>query len=118
MARQKNAQAFEAQGRSRGGLSTKIHAPVDALCNPVRFILTQGQASEYEQAKAMMAGFQGDFVLADKDYDANEFIETSQSNGAVAVMLPRKNRIACRVYDKIIDKERHVVERLFQRLKH
>ena len=46
MAQQKNEQASEAEGRSRGGLSTKIHAAVDALGNPVRFILTQGQSSE------------------------------------------------------------------------
>ena len=66
----------------------------------------------------MMAGFQGDFVLADKGYDANEFIETSQSTGAVAVIPPRKNRIESRAYDNIIDKERNFVERLFQKLKH
>ena len=118
MARHRNAQTFEAQGWSRGGLSTKIHGVVDALGNLVGFILTQGQASEYEQAKAMMAGFQAHFVLADKGYDANEFIETIQSNGAVAVMPARKNRLDPRAYDKIIDKERNVVERLFQRLKH
>ena len=66
----------------------------------------------------MMAGFQADFVLADKGYDANELIETIQSTGAVAVIPPRKNRIESRVYDKIIYKERNVVERLFQKLKH
>jgi len=88
------------------------------LGNPIRFILTQGQASEYEQANAMIAGFQADFVLADKGYDANELIETIQSTGAVAVIPPRKNRIECRAYDKIIYKERNFVERLFQKLKH
>ena len=41
----------------------------------------------------MIAGFQADFVLADKGYDANELIETIQSTGAVAVIPPRKNRI-------------------------
>ena len=46
MAHQKNAQDAEAMGKSRGGLSTQIHAAVDALGNPVRRILTQGQASE------------------------------------------------------------------------
>ena len=66
----------------------------------------------------MMAGFQGDFVLADKGYDANELIETIQSTGAVAVIPARKNRIESRAYDKIIYKERNVVERLFQKLKH
>ena len=39
-------------GKSRGGLSTKIHAAVDALGNPVRFILTAGQYSEIRQADA------------------------------------------------------------------
>ena len=38
MVQQKKEQASEAEGRSRGGLSTKIHAAVDALGNPVRFI--------------------------------------------------------------------------------
>ena len=66
----------------------------------------------------MIAGFQADFVLADKGYDANEFIETIQSNGAIAVIPPRKNRIALRSYDKIIYKERNFMERLFQKLKH
>ena len=99
-------------------MSTKIHAAVDALGNPVRFILTQGQSSEYEQANGMIAGFQADFVLADKGYDSNEFIETIQASGAVAVIPPRKNRIESRDYDKIIYKERNFVERLFQKLKH
>ena len=66
----------------------------------------------------MMAGFQADFVLADKGYDSNEFIDTIESNGAVAVIPPRKNRIESRAYDKIIYKERNFVERLFQNLKH
>lgn len=99
-------------------MSTKIHAAVDALGNPVRFILTQGQSSEYEQAKAMIAGFQADFVLADKGYDSNDFIGNIQSGGAVAVIPPRKNRIEERYYDKTIYKERNFVERLFQKLKH
>ena len=39
-------------GKSRGSLSTKIHATVDALGNPLRLLLTPGQASEYEQASS------------------------------------------------------------------
>jgi len=33
-------QAEQALGRSKGGFSTKIHVSVDALGNPLRFILT------------------------------------------------------------------------------
>jgi transposase len=36
----------EAIGRSKGGLSTKIHALVDALGNPLGFVLTPGQAHD------------------------------------------------------------------------
>ena len=99
-------------------MSTKIHAAVDALGNPVRFILTQGQSSEYKQANALIAGFQADFVLADKGYDSNDFIENIQAGGSVAVIPPRKNRIEERDYDQTIYKERNFVERLFQKLKH
>jgi len=41
--RQKKAGVDQAIGRSRGGLSTKIHTLVDALGNPVRFHLTGGE---------------------------------------------------------------------------
>ena len=99
-------------------MSTKIHAAVDALGNPVRFILTQGQSSEYEQANALIEGFQADFVLADKGYDSNDFIENIQAGGSVAVIAARKNRIEERDYDQTIYKERNFVERLFQKLKH
>lgn len=99
-------------------MSTKIHAAVDALGNPIRFILTQGQSSEYEQANALTSGFQADFVLADKGYDSNDFIGSIHAGGAVAVIPPRKNRIVERGYDKAIYKERNFVERLFQKLKH
>ena len=109
---------MEAEGKSRGRLSTKIHAAVDALGNPVRFILTGGQSSEYDQTDALIEGVQAGFVLADKGYDSNDFVEKVRISGAIAVIPARKNRLEGRDYDKTIYKERHYVERLFQKLKH
>ena len=43
-----------------------MHATVDALGNPIRFILTAGQASEYGQANALIEGFNPQYVLADR----------------------------------------------------
>ena len=57
-------------------------------------------------------------MLADKGYDANDFIEKMQAKGAVAVIPARKNRIEGRYYDKTLYKERNFVERLFQKRKH
>ena len=87
-------------GKSRGGLSTKIHAAVDALGNPVRLLLTAGQASEYGQSKALIEGWVADYVLADKGYDSDEFIEAIEWSGAIAVIPPRCHRKAQREYDR------------------
>jgi hypothetical protein len=51
-------------GKSRDGLSTKIHSGVDALGNPVRLLLIPGEASEYPQAEALIAGFEVDYVFS------------------------------------------------------
>ena len=118
MVRQKKRQDVEAMGKSRGGLSTKIHATVDALGNPVRFILTAGQYSEIRQADALIAGFSVDYVIADKGYDADSFIEVIESGEAIAVIPPRKNRRTARAYDEHLYRERNLVERVFQKLKH
>ena len=98
-------------------MSTKIHAAVDSLGNPLRLILTPGQASEYGQADALIDLFEVDYVLADKGYDSDDFIRKIESQGAVAVVPPRSNRLSQREYDKAIYKERNLVERLFLKLK-
>jgi transposase len=58
-------QAAQALGRSRGGFSTKIHASVDALGNPLRFTLTGGQRHDIIQADALIEGYESDFLIAD-----------------------------------------------------
>ena len=50
-------------GKSRGGLSTRIHAVVDALGNPVRLLLTPGQQAEIKQAEALIEGFSPGHVI-------------------------------------------------------
>lgn len=114
----KNERDQEAVGKSRGGLTTKIHAAVDSLGNPVRLLLTAGQASEYGQANALIEDFGAEHVLADKGYDSDDFVQKITDMGAKAVIPPRKNRNDAREYDRELYKERNLVERLFQKLKH
>jgi transposase len=104
-------------GKSRGGLSTKIHAAVDALGNPVRLLLTPGQASEYGQAEALLDGFTPDQVLADKGYDSDAFVEAIKRIGAEVVIPSKKNRRQPRPLDRHLYKDRNLVERFFQKLK-
>jgi len=117
-AAKKAEQESEAMGKSRGGLSTKIHAAVDGLGNPIRLLLTAGQASEYGQSLPLIEGFSTDYVLADKGYDSNEFIDAVEQAGAEPVIPPKKNRVVQRDYDEHLYKERNLVERFFQKIKH
>jgi len=80
-------------------------------------ILTAGQASEYGQANALIEGFTASYVLADRGYDSDVFIEAITHTGAIPVIPSRRNRKQPREYDRDIYKDRNLVERLFQKLK-
>jgi len=80
-----------ALGRSKGGLTTKIHGLTDALGLPLRLIATGGHCSEMTQAAALLAGFKADHVLADKGYDGRCVIDAVNESGAMPVIPSRKN---------------------------
>jgi transposase len=103
----------EAIGRSRGGPSTKINAVVDALGNPLRFILTPGQVHDSKQSEALIAGFEFDKLLADKGYDSDRFRLIIAEAGAEAVMPSNRSRSQAIPFDKYTYKERNLVERFF-----
>jgi transposase len=100
----------EAIGRSKGGLSTKIHATTDALGSPTGFLLTPGQASDLEGADALLADLKAQTLLADKAYDADErVLDPLQQAGKTAVIPPKRNRVVRRSYDQELYKERHLI---------
>ena len=107
----------EAIGRSRGGLSTKINVAVDALGNPLRIILTEGQVHDIRQAEALIEGFACEKVLADKGYDSDKFREVIASKGAEAVIPPKRSRKELIAYDKDVYQDRNLVERFFNKIK-
>jgi transposase len=98
-------------------MSTKIHALVDALGNPLRFILTPGQVNDITQAEKLIAELPADHVLADKGYDSKALRETILNQGAVPVIPPRKTspQVPC---DFALYCERNLVERFFLKIKH
>ncbi len=107
----------QAIGRSRGGWTSKIHAVVDALGNPVRWLVTGGEVADITQAKPLLEGIKTDAVLADKGYDTNDLIDSIQASGAMAVIPPKRNRLVQRSYDRHLYKDRNLVERFFNRIK-
>jgi len=114
----KNSQEHEALGRSRGGFTTKIHALVDAIGNPLEFLLTGGQRHDISQAEFLTANVQDTIFIADKGYDSNAFIEHLNVKECIAVIPPRKNRKQPRSYDEHLYKERHLIECFFGKIKH
>lgn len=91
---------------------------VAALGNPLRFLLTAGQAHEAPQVGALLEGFETLFVLGDKAYDADPTLLTVTDMGAEAVIPPKSNRKEQREYDRELYKERHLVECFIGKLKH
>lgn len=98
-------------------MTTKIHAVVDALGNPLRILLTGGNVHDISPAPRLISGLFADFVLADKAYDAQAFIEAACSQGSHVVIPPRSNRREQRYSDRHIYKERHLIECFFAKLK-
>jgi transposase len=107
----------EALGRSRGGLTTKIHAVVDALGRPLCFLLTPGQAADCRQARALLEGLAFERLIGDRGYDTDELRDWAEELGAEAVIPSKRNRKAPIPHDRAAYRERHRVENLFCRIK-
>jgi transposase len=99
-------------------LGTKIHTLVDALDNPIGFLLTPGQAHDLQGADALLPHMHADTLLADKAFDADlPLIDPLQAAGKTCVIPPRSNRKDPRPYDKHIHKARHLVANFYCWLK-
>lgn len=107
----------QALGRSRGGLSTKIHMAADARGQPIRFILTGGQAGDAPQGVPLLSGIKATHVIADRGYDTDGVLGFIHEQGAVPVIPPTSRRKVQRAYDRELYKERNLIERAFNRLK-
>jgi transposase len=114
----KGRQDEEALGRSKGGFTTKIHALVDALGNPLKFILTSGQRHDITQAESLLKNMKNTTVIADKGYDSNALIQAIEQQKSIAVIPPKQNRKIQRKYDTHVYKERHLIECFFGKIKH
>lgn len=105
-------------GRSKGGFTSKIHAKVDALGNPLKFVITPGQESDFCQANCMLGSISSAHVLCDRGYDSDNFRNKIRSQKCTPVIPGKRNRIVHVDYDKHIYKERNLVERFFSKIKY
>ncbi len=106
-------------GRSRGGLTTKIHAVVDADGLPIALKLTPGQAHDGRSAEGMLESLgEGDILLADRGYDSDALRQQMAARGAWANIKPMPNRKNVPAFSAFLYRYRNLVERFFNRIKH
>ena len=106
-------------GRSRGGLTTKIHALVDANGLPVLLKLTEGQAHDGPCAAGMLGMIgEGQILLADRAYDSDALRQDVAGRGGWANIKPKISRVNIPAFSPFLYRFRNLVERFFNKLKH
>ncbi|MFF6787516.1 IS5 family transposase [Streptomyces filamentosus] len=142
-ARPKGAPAGEpddhALGRSRGGLTTKVHLAADSRCRLLAFVLTPGQAGDTPAFPEVLARLRvprpvgrprttPETVLADKAHSSRA-IRTHLRRRGIRAVIPqpadqaanrkRRGRFGGRppAFDREACKQRNTVERCINKLK-
>ena len=106
-------------GRSRGGLTTKIHALVDANGLPISLKLSAGQAHDGRSAVDMLDHLgAGQVLLADAAYDSDALRTALSKRGAWANIKPMARRKGAPTFSTYLYRYRNRVERFFNKLKH
>src|SRR5215470_9802691 len=105
---EKRGSEDQALGRSRGGLSTKIHMAVRGLGCPVRFSLTAGQCGDAPQAEPLIEGLPAEVVMADTAYDSDKLRQKIAEKGALAVIPNNPSRAIKHPLDQDLYAQRHL----------
>ena len=111
----------QAIGRSRGGLTTKIHMVTASERAALNFSLSGGEKNDSPEGTKLLhftTHFENnEFILMDKVYEGNEIRGTAKKLGYKPVVPPKCNRLNKWDYDKEIYKRRNEIERFFCRIK-
>jgi transposase len=107
----------EELGRSRGGLTTKIHALVDGRGRPLCFLLTPGQAADCRHALGLLEGVTFAHLIGDRGYDTDSIRAWCAEHEVEAVIPSKRNRKVPIPHDRRAYRKRHRVENLFCQIK-
>ena len=91
---------------------------VDALGNPLAFLLTPGQTHDLAGADARLPQMTADRLIADNAFDADQRVRQALAvAGKSAVIPPRDHRRTAPDFDPELYKTRHLIENFFCKLK-
>jgi transposase len=99
-------------------MSTKVHLAVDAAGRPVELSVTPGQEHDIKQASRLLADHEPHYVIADKAYDCDEFLQRIEDRGSTAVIPSRSGRTVQRRLLRRQYRRRNQAERFVNRIKH
>lgn len=91
---------------------------MDAAGKPLRFRLSPGQAHDITQAEGLIQGFAFERVIADRGYAAQSFVDSLLEKGIEVVIPPHQRAKEERDYDRRWYRERNLVERFINKIKH
>ena len=118
----------QAIGRSRGGLTTKIHMVAADARTAIIYAISPGQDHDGPHGRQLLKKIENQnnktggkqlrlFLVADRAYEGAQTRQLALNLGYTAVIPPKANRRNPWTYDPHIYKRRNEVERLFRRLK-
>jgi transposase len=88
------------------------------LGNPVRFVLTGGERNDITQIEPLLEGLSANYVLGDKGYDGQRALDAIAAAGARPVVPRRTTTATPRPFDRVLYKDRNLIERFFNKIKH
>jgi transposase len=105
-------------GRSRGGLTSNIHAVVDSNGLAVHLALTPGEAHDNRLCEVLLSALLPQaMLLADRGYDADWIREFARQQGAWANIPPKRNRKEPICFSPYLYRARNLIERFFNKIK-
>ncbi len=121
----------QAIGRSRGGLTTKIHMVAADARTAIIYAISPGQDHDGPHGRELLEKLgsrkkkdteaEGEqlqlFLVADRAYEGDNTRQLALALGYTPVIPPKTNRRHPWDYDRQIYKRRNEVERLFRRIK-
>ena len=109
----------QAIGRSRGGLTTKIHGVSGSERLPLCLCLSPGNSHDAPVGRELIRKYRPkvDYLLMDKAYEDDRTRQVVAECGYVAVVPPKSNRKEPWDYDEELYQRRNEVERMFGLMK-
>jgi transposase len=88
------------------------------LGNPFELILAPGQDHDLTCADSLLENADPGALIGDKAFDADPLLSTLKRRGITPVIPPKANRKVKRDCDYALYRERNLIERFFNKIKH